>query len=764
MKNKKIIRLLAIFCLTFLVQIKASNAEVFAIEDIEVTGVSRVDIGTVLNYLPYDVNDQFDAKIDSAIAIRSLYKTGLFSDVTLSRRGDTLLISIEERPAIAEVKIEGNRQVSDDQLEESLRGVGISRGRVFNRSMLDSVEQELRRLYFSTGHYAVKIDAKVTPLERNRVAIFLDIIEGESARIQSINIIGNSAYSDEELLDLLDSGEYTINPFSSADEYSKAKLAGDIETLRSHYQNRGYMRFDVESTQVSISADKQDIFITMNISEGDRYDISDVKLAGDLKVPETELQEIITELSGIPFSREKMLAKSDAVSDRLGEDGYAFANVNVVPNIDEDAKQVALTYQITPGKRVYVRRILFRGNGKTRDEVFRREMRLMEGGLFSPSKLRRSKVRIQRLSYIADVSVETPRVPGTDDQVDIVVSLTEGSSGSFGIGLGYGTDGFLFNINFSQDNLFGSGESMKLSYDNSSSVDQFSLSFTDPYYTVDGVSRTWSAFYRKTDASEVSSTADYLMDSFGGGLSFGVPLSEYSRVSFGANFKNVELTETKNTSQEIKDFLAEKGNDFNLFSLTTSYSHDTRDRTVFATDGMLNKLSLEATVPSSDLEFYKLSYGLEYFTPITKSLVFSLRNKISYGSGYGDSETLPFFERYYAGGIRSVRGYRSSSLGPRDSENSAMGGDYRFVGTTELIFPPPFAAESGRTRFGVFMDYGNVFTDYDNFDVDELRGSYGVSFVWLSPVGPLTFSLADTFNDEPEDRTQSFQFTIGSVF
>lgn len=743
----------------------AEPASRFQVAEIVVEGTSRIDTGTVLTYLPVRNGDLFDPATDTARTMRALYDTGLFSDITLSRRDDhTLLVTVTERPSIADIRINGNKKLDDDQLEEALRGVGLAKGRAFNRSLLDSVEQELRRLYFSSGNYGMRIEKEVEELERNRVAVNLTITEGAVAKIRHINIIGNAAFPDEKLLGLFESGVVNFNPFSSADEYSRVKLEGDLETLRSYYLDRGYLRFNIESQQVSLSPDKQTIYITINVDEGEQYTVSSVGLEGETVVPDEELRGLIAQEPGVIFSRKDMVRSSTAITDRLGEDGFAFADVQVVPQIDDETRQVALMYQVRPGERAYVRRILFTGQYKTRDEVLRREMRQLEGSRFSPQLVNRSRVRLQRLSYLQSVSIDTQRVAGSDNQIDLIVRVVEGSSGSFGATAGYGSSGFLFNINLTQENIFGSGKRLQFAFDTSTTTDQLSASFTEPYYTQDGISRTVTAFIKETDATKVTSSSKYIIDSYGANVSFGVPISEFSTFRLGGGYEHVKLTETDNSADHIRDFIDEEGREFDIFSGEIGYSHDTRNRTVFATSGALHSVSLESTMGVGDLNYYKAGYRFEYFYPMTDFYTLSTSARVDYGNGFGDDTTLPFFRRYYAGGVRTLRGYENGSLGPRDSNGDAAGGDFRTLGTVEVIFPPPFVEEPGATRFSVFTDFGNVFEDYRTFEASELRGAYGVAFVWLSPVGPLTFSVARPYNSDSEDETEQFQFTIGSIF
>ncbi len=743
-----------------------SAAAPFTIADIVVEGNDRIDLGTVLTYLPVRTRDRFDPVADGPRALRALHATGLFDDVVIKRRGgNTLVVEVIERPAIGSIEIDGNEKVATEDLERTLQQSDIAPGRVFNRSILESIERELRRVYFSAGNYGSRIDIDVEPLERNRVAVDINIVEGSIAKIEHINIVGNEAFEESTLLRLLQSRDNPWNPFSSADEYSQVKLAADIETLRSYYQDRGYLRFDIESTQVSISEDLSEIFIVINVREGDRYTVDSVDVSGEVGIPEEELLQLIDVDTGVVFARKDIVRSSTRITDRLGNDGYAFAEVEVLPDINDEDRTVALDFRIDPGKRVYVRRIVFTGQYKTRDEVLRREMRQLEGSRFSPQLVERSRIRLQRLAFMQSVSIATPRVPGSDDQVDLEITVQEGPSGSFSAGIGYGSEGTVSgNLAFSQENLFGTGESMQFSFDTSSVTRQLSLRLTNPYFTDDGISRTLSAFIRETDTGNTESQSRFLSSTRGADINFGVPLSEFSTFRIGLGYERTEIGRTEGTPDDINAFLDDNGETFDVFDLNLGFIYDTRNRTVFATSGAINRLTLEAAVPESDLTYYKLAYNLEFFAPITDRYTFSTTLRVAGGKGYGDFDNLPFFKRYFAGGVRTLRGYRSGSLGPRDSNDNSSGGDFRTLGTAEIIFPPPFVEEPGATRFSLFSDFGNVFEDVNSFDADEIRGSYGVAFVWLSPVGPLTFSYAEPYNDRSEDEIDNFQFTIGSIF
>ncbi len=749
--------LLLVLCLT-----RAWAFEPFVIKDIRVDGLQRIAAGTVFTYLPTKVGDRIDDAA-AADAIRALFKTGFFKDVRLERQGDVLVVSVIERPAIADIKFTGNKDIETKTLKKSLKDVGFAEGQAFNRSLLDKVEQELQRQYFSQGKYAVKIKTTVTPLERNRVSIAIDISEGKVARIKRINIVGNHAFKDNELRDIFQlTGPRMFSFFSSSDQYSKQKLSADLETLRSFYQDRGYINFNIDSTQVSISPNKRDIYITINISEGEQYTVKEVKLAGDLVVKPEELANFITVQPGEVFSRKQATETATKISERLGNDGYAFANVNTIPDIDKDKKQVTLTFFIDPGKRVYVRRINTIGNIKTRDEVLRREMRQMEGAWFSTEKVNRSRTRLQRLGYFDEVNVETPAVPGTTDQVDVDYSVTERSSGTLSLGLGYSQgQGFLFNTSITQDNFLGTGNRVSASFNNSRVNTIYSVGYTNPYYTLDGVSRGFNGYYRKTDASQAN-IANYTTDVLGGNVNYGIPISEDDTINAGLGFENTKLNITAASPVEITSYVSQNGSQFNNVSLRTSWSHDTRNRAILPDRGSLTSLSAESSLPGFDLEYYKLGVRHQRFFPLSDELTLSLNGEVGYGDSFGKTTDLPPFEKYYAGGATSVRGYQDNTLGPISVvTGDPLGGKMRVVGNMELYLPVPFMKEVKSFRLSAFVDAGNVF-DKSNFKAGDLRMSVGMSAIWISPIGPLSFSLAKPFHDQPGDRTQIFQFSIGT--
>ena len=759
-------RSVILVCVFFLLATNTQADNTFTISDIKVEGLERIDKGTVLNYLPLRVGDRFGQN-QTAYAIRELFKTGFFSNITLAREGDILIVRLQERPAISKVEFSGNDAIPSEQLEKALDDIGISAGQVYNRSLLEKMEQELERVYFAQGKYGIRINTEVEELNKNLVGINIEISEGVAARIKQINIVGNTVFPEDKLLDDFQLGIPGFwNWFSSMDQYSKPAFAGDLETLRSYYQDRGFIRFDIDSTQVAITPDKKDIYITININEGEVYSIKDVKLLGDLVVPAEELRALLTVKPGDIFSRKETTESKTRINELLGDNGYAFSRVQVIPEIDEETRSVVVNYLIEPGKKVYIRRINFFGHLKTRDETLRREMRLFEGGELSTSKLNRSRIRLQRLSFIENVDVKTEPVLGSDDLVDVNISVDERLSGTFNATAGYSdADGFLFSLGLSLENLYGTGKHLGLEFNNSQTSTIYSVTFTNPYHTVDGVSRTLKAYYQERDA-DAQRISDFLTDTYGLSVSYGIPLTEYDTFRFGYGYENLDVKLSSNSAQEFQDYLEAHGSNYNYFTVNASIVHDTRNRTVFADRGSVQTLALDGTIPGSELEFYKLSYLSRFYYGLTDDLTLMLRGDFAVGEPYGGDD-YPFFERFYAGGLSSVRGYRSRTLGPRDSGNGRpVGGDLRTIGSLELIFPVPFVEEAPRSvRLSAFYDIGNVFLrDKDGFDADELRSSAGISFVWLAPIGPLRFSWAKALDPKDFDDTETFQFSIGSNF
>ncbi len=754
----------------FLLHLGAVHAaEEFVIEDIRVEGLQRITPGTVFNYLPMKVGDTFD-DARSAEAIRALFKTGFFDDVRLERDGGILVFIIKERPAIGTITLNGNKEIKSDALIDSLRQIGFAEGRIFNQSQLDRLEQELRRQYFSLGKYAVEIESTVDPLDDNRVAVTIDVSEGITARIRQINIVGNDSFDEDDLLDEFELTTPTMwSFFTKTDQYSKEKLGADLEALRSYYLDHGYINFNVESTQVSITPDKKDIYITINVVEGEPHTISSVKLAGEFIVPQEDLFKVVDVRQGEMFSRKRLTGTTDAITDLLGNEGYAFANVNAIPDIDRENKTVALTFFIDPGKRAYVRRINFSGNTRTRDEVLRREMRQPEGGWISTQKVERGKVRLQRLGYFTEVNVETPAVAGTTDQVDVNYSVTEMQSGRFLAGVGFSQSaGIIFQTSLSQDNFLGSGKRVSLEFNNSDVNRRFGLGYTNPYWTVDGVSRGFSGFYRETDAFDANVTA---FDStvFGGGVNFGIPLTEFNSLQSSMHYENTQIERTFRVSKEVRDFLRENDDQYDIMRFSNRFTYDTRNKAIFPDEGLLHAIEAEVGIPfvGNSLEFYKIDYKTQWFTNFLEDYIVTLKGNVGYGDAYSDTTEYPFFENFYAGGPRSVRGYEDNTLGVLDSRGRPLGGNVKLTAGAEIFLPIPFFKDIKSVRISGFFDAGNVYNTSvkdEDIDLGLLRYSAGISGVWVSPFGIVSVSVAAPFGDEDTDQLQPFQFTFGSSF
>ena len=736
-------------------------AESFVIKDIKVNGLQRITAGAVFNALSIKLGDEFSDQ-RSGDAIRELFGMGFFSDVSIDQNADVLIINVTERPAITSIELDGNKDIETEQLLTAFDDVGMAVGRVFNPLVLDKVKKELLQQYYNNGKYSASVETKVTTLERNRVAILINVSEGSAASIKKINIVGNKSFSDEEILGSFElTGPTLISFYTNSDQYSKQKLSADIERLSSFYQDRGYINFKVESTQVSISPDENGIYITINVKEGVVHTVSEVKLAGELVVSPDKLIPFVSVQPDDIFSRKKATQTSENITTLLGHEGYSFANVNMIPEIDAETSTVKITFFVDPGKRVYVRRVIMQGNVKTRDEVLRREVRQMEAAPISTLQVERSKDRLSRLGHFDEVGVETPAVAGTNDQVDVIYSVKEKSSGNILAGAGFSqSQGLVLNASISQNNFLGTGKRMSASFNNSDVNTVYSLGYTNPYYTIDGVSRGFNISYRTTDAEEAN-TSDYSTETFNTGVNFGLPLNERDRIGLGfdVEFTSLDIDDSLVVSR-ISDFVRENGDSYTNFKLSASWGTDSRNRAVFANKGGSKRLSGIVTLPGSDLEFYKLTYNQKHYFSVTKHTTLYLNGNFGYGDSYGDAESLPFFENYYAGGKNSVRGFTDNTLGPKDEFGDAIGGSVKLVGNAEYIFPVPFMPESKTVRLSTFMDAGNVYDD--EIDVGDLRYSVGVSAKWLSPFGALSVSLAMPLNDDEDDEVQVFQFSFGS--
>ena len=733
----------------------------FVVRDIRVEGVQRTEAGTIFSYLPIKVGDRItDERISDAV--KALYATGFFRDVRLEAQGDVLIVSVQERPTISSITYVGNKEFDTDTIKKALKDIGIAEARIFDRSALERAEQELKRQYITRGRYAANVQTTVTPQERNRVAINFTIDEGDSAKIARINIVGAKAFTEKQLL-----SEMTLTTpgwltwYTKNDQYSKQKLSADLETLRSYYQNRGYLEFNVDSTQVSITPDKEDIYITLNITEGPKFTVGDVRIAGDLVVPAGELERLIRIKQGDVYSRERLQASAKDVSDRLGAEGYAFANVNAVPELNRETNTASFTFYVDPGRRAYVRKINISGNAKTRDEVIRREFRQIEDAWYDGPRIDRSKIRVKRLGYFDDVTVETPPVPGAPDQVDVEVGVVEKSTGNLLAGVGYSSaEGIVLNASISQQNIFGSGNALGIGVNTSRYNRQYSMILTEPYYTVDGVSRTIELYQKSLDPTGLA-IAQYGSKTLGAALGFGVPITETDTINFGGRFEQTDITLFADTPPVYVDFVNQFGASSTAYILTAGWSRDTRDDILYPTRGQLRSVLLETGLPFGDLAYYKIQYVHSAYWPLYSDFVLLARADLGWGDGYS-GKPLPFFKAFFAGGVNSVRGYDTASLGPQDPFGNALGGRRKIIGNLELFYP--ILKGDKQVRASVFADAGQIWANGSQPQFESFRYSAGVGVAWNSPIGPLKFSYAIPLNVHEGDREQRFQFQAGTAF
>jgi outer membrane protein insertion porin family len=742
---------------------EAHAFEPFVVKDIRIEGIQRTEAGTVFSYMPVKVGDIMTEDKATA-AVKALYGTGFFKDVRFEADKDVLVVVIEERPAVAQIDIVGNKEFELDVLKKGLKEIGLAEGRIYDRALLDKSEQELKRQYLTRGRYAVTITTTVTPLDRNRVSITFNIVEGDSAKIRQINIIGNKVFKEKELLDqfkLQTPGWLTW--YTKNDQYSKQKLSADLETLRSYYLDRGYLEFNVDSTQVSITPDKQDIYITVNISEGDKYTVSDIKLAGQFIVPEEVLRKLIKLKPGEVFSRAKLTDSTKQIGDRLGNDGYAFANANASPEVDKEKRQVAFTIYVDPGRKVYVRHVNIAGNTRSRDEVIRRQVRQMEDGWYDAYKIQLSKQRLDRLQYYSDVAVETPAVPGTSDQVDVNYTVTERPTGSVLVGAGFSSaEGVVLTGSVSQQNIFGSGNNV-VAQINSGRINKVAaLSFTDPFYTVDGVSRGFDIYKRNVDPALLG-VGNYRTSTIGADVRFGVPVSEVDTINYGIGMEQTGVEVFANAPPRFVTFVNTFGSTTTSLLATVGWARDSRDSAFYPTSGSTQRVTGELAVPGFKEEYYKFEYERRTYFPLTKDYTLLLHGDIGYGDGLG-GKPLPFFKNYYAGGVTSVRGYETSTLGPRDIDGTILGGNFKALASAELFLPLPGLGSEKTVRLSTFFDAGNVYGPGSEFTFASMRKSVGLGLTWFSPVGPMTISVAFPLNSQPNDLVQHFQFQLGNTF
>lgn len=753
----------------------AAAASDFVIQDIRIEGIARTEPGTVLSHLPFQVGDEFtDAKGNTAI--HALYGSGLFRDVRLEREGNVLVIQLQERPAVASISTQGIRAFDNAAIEQSLRDVGMAEGRIFDHATLDRADQEMRRQYLARGYYGVDVKTTVTPLDRNRVRLSIVVDEGEAASISSIRFVGNRIMDDETLqeqMQLTTSG--WMSWYTKSNLYSREKLAADIEAIRSYYLNNGYLDFKVDSVQVSIAPNKQDIFITINMTEGEQYHITGVELTGDMLCLQKDLEALIEVEPGSIYNAEVINTASTAITDKLSSLGYAFATARPTPVVTGN-NEAKVIYTIDPGRRAYVRHVNISGNSKTQDEVIRREVRQYEAAWFDSEAVKLSRDRIDRLGYFDSVTVDPKPVPGTRDQVDLEVVVKERPTGSINLGAGFSTsDGVILSAGFAQNNIFGTGKSVSAEVNTSDSTRTYALSLTEPYITPEGISRSIDIYDRRVDMDELDLANDLEYETRGAAVSWGIPFTEYDRVFLGAKFENTIVDAGSRAPRRYKQYVDDFGDSPKAVAATIGWSRDSRDNALAPTRGTYQRLSGEVTLPVMDLRYYRASYQLQHYWPVSRDLTLAFNGEVGYGDSWGGKE-YPFFKNFYAGGIGSVRGYENSSLGPKDNsyggEGDSAGGNASLNFSVEMLMPLPGADRT--LRWFTFFDGGWVWGDSygENGRVDDkmgislsdLRYSVGVGVAWISPLGPLKFSIAAPINDKPGDKTERFQFQIGTGF
>ena len=854
MKRRRLISAIGLLLGT----LNAQAGDNFVVSDIRVEGLQRISAGTVFAAMPLNVGDQVSADTIGN-TIRSLFQTGNFDDVRIAREGNVLVVSVAERPSISEIKIDGNKAIKTDALLDGLKKQGLAEGQVFKRSTLEAMRQELTRQYVSQGRYDANIQTDIVAEPRNRVSVRITVDEGNTAKIKNIAIVGNSKFDDETLLDLFElktTGWWSW--LTSNDKYSKEKLKGDLEKLNSYYLDRGFTKFHVDSTQVATTPDRKAVYVSINVIEGDEYKVGKVDLSGDIILPEEELRKFILVQNGQTFSQALVTNTEQLLTKRLGNEGYNFAKVKGVPESNDETKQVDIKFFVDPGKRTYVNRINFSGNARTADEVLRREMRQLEGAPASSDKIEQSRVRLERLGYFKEAKVDTQEVPGSDDLINLKYGVEEQPSGSIGASIGFaqGT-GLVLGANLQQDNFLGTGKQIGIGMNRSKYLTDVRFSYVDPYFTEDGVSRGFSIFHRKAELSKIN-LANYTSSTTGANMTFGYPLSETERLAFtfGAARTSIDagyatpleiissprqLKGVNNSYDVTKDlsgnitnvgavqsldpallygkyesvngepngpgFLDKYGDTFTEFTFTTAWSQSTLNRGQLATRGHSQSVSLEIAMPSSDLEYYKLTYNGQLFVPLGDTFTLRFHTELGYGDGYGNLSELPFYLNYYAGGYSSVRGFANSSLGPRGTpsyiyrttyngtdtigyeringsnrydtyrsdevnKSDPIGGNVLITGSMELLFPLPFVKDQRSLRTALFVDSGQVYgtncgvsqVNCYNVDLSKLVYSAGFGLTWITGFGPLTFSIAKPLRDSSYDRTEFFQFSLGTGF
>ena len=798
------------FCsLLLITQLNAFDE--FLVSDIRIIGLQRVSTGSIFNVIPISVGDKIDMRKSSDIT-RSLFSTEQFDDIQIAKDGNTLIISVVERPSISAIDISGNKALKTEQLLESLDGVGIKDGEVYKRSTLEQVRSELIRSYASNGRYGADVEIEEIPKPRNRLEISIVVDEGKTAKIEKINIIGNEAFANDELIDGFELSEGSFFSFLNNDNaYSREKLKGDIETLESFYRDRGYLKFSIESSQISLSKDMKKIFINFNVFEGKKYTISDAEVVGDIPIEEEIYNPIISSLNNLTYSQAQITSIEEFFTNILGNRGYAFAEVSGSPEIKEDSNEVKIIFTVKPGKRTYTRKILFSGNNVTQDYVLRREMRQFEGAWSSNNSIEAGKVRLERLGYFKEVEVETIPVPNTDDQIDILYSVEEETTGSVGGNIGYSDFGLMLGFNLQEQNFLGTGNTVGIGVNKNIYTESYNISFLDPYATKDAVSLGYNLYFRETDYGEFN-VANYLSNSQGIGMQFGYPISDTQRINLGITYDKTDIDIGTQPAREIWDFINAEGSVFETINVQTSWQRITLNRGMFPTDGSSTVISLSSTIPGGDIDYARVNVRQKYYQPISKGLVFGFNLDLGYLTAFGDTKETPFFQNFYAGGPRSLRGFESNTLGPRSTEapcyefnysegtcpnlidsdgdgildipyynpyaNSeynkrvSIGGNIKVEGSLQLIFKLPFIEDQRSMRSAFFFDFGNVFSDnckeyqFNCYkpSIEDLRYSYGVGVTWITGFGPMSFAISKPTNAGQYEETKEFQFTVGNVF
>jgi outer membrane protein insertion porin family len=791
--------------------IQAYSFDEFIVSDIRVVGLQRVSTGSIFNIIPITVGDKIDIRKSTEIT-KSLFNTEQFDDITIARDESTLIIGVVERPSVSKINISGNKALETEQLLESLDGVGIKEGSVYKRSTLEKVKYELVRSYSSNGRYGANVEIEEINQPRNTIEINIIVDEGTGAKIKKINIIGNEIFSDEDLKDSFELSEGSFFSFLRNDNaYSKEKLTGDIESLESFYKNRGYIKFSVESAQVSLSKDYKDIFINYNLFEGEKHKISDVKVTGDIPVELSAYENVVTALKGQTYSQQQITSIEDFFINILGNQGYAFAEVNPSTEIDDETSEVKIIFNVNAGNRTYTRKILFSGNETTQDHVLRREMRQFEGAWSSDKQIETGKVRLERLGYFKQVEVETVPVASSDDQVDVIYTVEEETTGSIGGNIGYSDFGLMLGFNLQEQNFLGSGNTVGIGINKNIYSESYNFSFVDPYYTKDGVSRGYNLYFRETDYGEFN-VANYLTNSQGTGVQFGYPISDVQRLNFGFTYDKTDIDIGSRPAREIWDFVNSEGSIFETLTAQISYQKVTLNRGLFPTNGSSTVFSLSSTIPVGDIDYARANYIYKFYRPLSRNYVFGFNIDLGYTKAFGDTQETPFFRNFYAGGPRSLRGFESNTLGPRstnppcyefnyaegtcpnllDNDNDgvfdtpiynpyanteytnrvSIGGNIKVEGSLQLIFKLPFIEDQRSLRSAFFFDFGNVFSDNcKDYQIncykpaiDDLRYSFGVGVTWITGFGPMSFAFASPQNAGQYERTKEFQFTVGNVF